>query len=96
MTSPVKRYDTDAAAAYLTAKIGIQIKGKTLRNKRADGTGPKCDYFGSKPVYNESELDRWVEEDALTSENPVRRNMRLRAERRAARTSTPRNPVLPA
>jgi hypothetical protein len=86
MLAPVKRHDTDSAADYLSNKLGIPIEPKTLRNWRAAGKkGPKCRYFGAKPLYDEPELDRWAEEEALSLENPVRRNRRLRAERRAAR-----------
>jgi hypothetical protein len=85
MAGPVKRHDTDSAAQYLTNKLGIPVESKTLRNWRAGGKkGPTARYFGAKPLYDEPELDRWAEEEALTLVNPVRRNMRLRAERRAA------------
>jgi hypothetical protein len=79
------RLDTAGAARYLREKHGIPIEEKTLRNRRAAGNhhGPACRYFGIKPLYDVSELNRWAQEDALQPENPVRRNMRLRERTRS-------------
>jgi hypothetical protein len=76
------RLRTDMAAAYLAKVHGLPVEEKTLRNWRAAGRGPVCRYLGALPLYDRTELDRWVEQDALKVESPMRRN------RRAAREAT--------
>jgi len=89
---PPKRLNTAEASRYLNDEHGIPITEKTLRNRRAAGKGgPAWQYFGVKPLYDISELDRWAKHDALQPENPVRRNMNRRAAERAARNKS-RNP----
>jgi hypothetical protein len=80
--------DTSRAASYLSQILGLVIEPQTLANYRASGRGPKWKYFGQKPLAARTELDRWVAEDALSDESPLRRRARARAERRAARAKT--------
>ena len=68
----------DDAAGYLQLCHGLPITPKTLRNRRSAGTGPKCRYFGTIPIYDRSVLDHWATTEALTDESPVTR-MRRRA-----------------
>lgn len=69
-TEGPKRMRGNEAARYLREVHGLPIQEKTLRNKRWAGVGPRCTYFGSTPLYEREELDRWVEEEAL-SERPA-------------------------
>ena len=94
------RMKSPQAADYLTEVHGLQSEDKTLRNWRALGKGPVCKYFGTIPLYDKAELDRFAVEDALQAESPMRRNRRVAqqaAQQVAARCATsppgPRNPI---
>ena len=52
---------SDRALDYLEQRWGIRLKGKTLRNKLSAGTGPKCRYFGNRPVFTVLALDEFAE-----------------------------------
>jgi hypothetical protein len=56
-----KRMRRRGAVVYLREEHGIERAEKTLRNRHALGTGPRCEYFGSwwytRPLW----LDEWVE-----------------------------------
>jgi hypothetical protein len=76
---------TEQASEYLKEEHGLPAEPKTMRNWRALGRGPKCRYFGTLPLYDRPELDRFAKEDALSDESPVTRTRRLaRAARREA------------
>ena len=70
------RMRTGQATSYLVQEHGLPVEEKTLRNWRAAGRGPSCRYLGTLPLYDKTELDRWVEQDALKAESPMRRNRR--------------------
>jgi hypothetical protein len=72
-----QRMKTDLSARYLQDVHGIPVAPKTLRNRRAAGTGPACRYFGTTPLYDRDVLDRWATTEALTKESPVTRTRRL-------------------
>lgn len=74
--------NTDESAEYLRERHGIPVAGKTLRNLRALGKGPRWHYFGSKPLASEDDLNAYAA-TALKTESPVRRNLRERKEREA-------------
>jgi hypothetical protein len=80
--------DTANAAGYLSQVLGLVIEPQTLANYRTQGKGPHWRYFGQKPLVERTELDRWVAEEALSDESPLRRRARERAERRAQRAQT--------
>jgi hypothetical protein len=80
--------DTTTAASYLSQILGLVIEPQTLANYRSAGRGPKWRYFGQKPLAERSELDRWVAEEALSDESPLRRRARERAKRCAAKTTS--------
>jgi hypothetical protein len=82
------RLRTDAAAAFLSAALGIHIQPKTLSNWRAKRSGPPVKYFGLTPVYKKSDLRDWAKDRALKDE-PSRR-VRARDNRAADVASTAR------
>lgn len=59
-------------AEYLRDEHGIPIEPKTLRNWRASGKGPQCQYFGVTVLYDPDVLDRWATTEALTDKAPRR------------------------
>ena len=64
----VRRLSPLEAAAYLTERLGRKVEPKTLANWRSSGKrGPKCEYFGPRPVYRSDELDRWIEQEAFSA-----------------------------
>jgi hypothetical protein len=73
-----KFLDTEAATLYLRKVVGFLVEKKTLANYRAIGKGPRWKYFGQKPIVERSELDRWVNEEALKDESPLTRRARER------------------
>ena len=72
-----KLLNSKEAAAYLREVHGIPVEPKTMRNQRHGGRGPKCQYYGTIPLYTPSELDRWATEEALTDESPITRTRRI-------------------
>jgi hypothetical protein len=81
------RMRTGQAARYLTEVHGLPSQEKTLRNWRSTGRGPTCQYYGTLPLYDRPELDRWAENDALKPESPTGRTRRLA--RQGARQAFP-------
>jgi hypothetical protein len=82
---PQNKMPTDQAAAYLYKVHGLPVQPKTMRNWRAAGRGPRCRYFGTKPIYDRSELDDYAE-NALSDESPItraRRSAKIDRERTA-------------
>lgn len=65
------RMPTNTASLYLQEAHGIPAQPKTLRNWRSLGRGPKCRYFGTLPLYDRPELDRFAQEDALSDKSPI-------------------------
>ena len=55
------KHDTDSAAG----KLGV--KRKTLENWRSLGKGPAFHKVGGKVLYEESELDAWLQTCRRTS-----------------------------
>ena len=82
--TPAERLRNDDAANYLKNKHGLPIEGKTLRNWRAQGRGPRCRYLGTVPLYDRGELDRWAHEEALTDTNPISVGRRMRRAQKLA------------
>jgi hypothetical protein len=80
-----KRMDTATAARYLREEHGLPTDPKTLVNHRALRKGPTVRYFGAKPLYDRTELDRWANDEALQPISPLTRNARLRTESQATR-----------
>jgi hypothetical protein len=85
--------DTKVSARYLRDVQGLPIEAKTLVNLRALRKGPPVRYFGAKPLYERSELDRWAESDALQPISPLTRNARRRAGLRAAEAGSADGPT---
>ena len=85
-----QRLRTDAAAAFLSQLLGIDIQPKTVTNWRAAGKGPRWEYFGLIPVARKSELRRWARDEALQPQSTRRRNADARARERC--TALPSNP----
>jgi hypothetical protein len=85
-----QRLRNDAAAAFLSGLLGIDIQPKTLTNWRAAGKGPKWEYFGLIPVARKGELRRFAREEALQPQSTRRRNAETRA--RGRRMALPNNP----
>jgi hypothetical protein len=75
--------DTNLSAAYLSQILGLQVEPQTLANYRALGKGPKWKYFGQKPLAERTELERWVNEEALSDESPLTRRARERKRKRS-------------
>jgi hypothetical protein len=77
-----KRLPRHEAVKYLVEEHGIKFSEKTLRNRHTLGTGPRCEYFGSRCYTTPPWLDEWVKEgvsaepakarrDALTEDRPT-------------------------
>lgn len=50
------------AAEYLREKKGVKVSYRTLAKYRSVGGGPRYRYFGRTPLYDEADLDSWVDE----------------------------------
>jgi hypothetical protein len=55
-------FRTDKEASKYLAERGIKRSAKTLSKYRCVGGGPSFRYFGRTPLYDDSGLDRWIEE----------------------------------
>lgn len=62
-----KWYRYSSAARYLSEALDIPMSEKTLRNRCCDGKGPTPAYFGSRPLFSQTELDRWIAENLRTT-----------------------------
>jgi hypothetical protein len=79
-----RRYDTRRAAAWLSERLGLTIRPKTLTNLRALGKGPQgWQYYGQRPTITESALRAYADQ-ALRPE-PTRRQTRLPGNYRTTR-----------
>ena len=75
---PEPTWLTEAEAAEY-----MRISRKTLEKYRLAGTGPRCSYSGSKPVYRREWLDEWLEDrttPVVRTERQRRREERARKE----------------
>jgi hypothetical protein len=90
------RMDTATAARYLRDEHGLPTDPKTLVNHRALRKGPAVRYFGAKPLYDRTELDRWANEEALQPISPLTRNARRRTESQVTRAKASGAIVTPA
>jgi hypothetical protein len=88
--------DTAGAARYLQEAHGLPTEPKTLVNYRALQKGPAVRYFGAKPLYDRTELDRWANEEALQPISPLTRNARRRTESQVTRAKADGVVVTPA
>lgn len=61
---------------YLRKVHDIILAGKTSRNLRAAGKGPRVHYFGARVYTTPDDVDRWVAERITTE----RRRRRARSE----------------
>ena len=77
------RMPTGRAALYLQEVAGLPAEPKTMRKWRALGKGPTCRYFGTMPIYERDELDRWAQA-ALSDETPLSKPRKPRAAVRQA------------
>jgi hypothetical protein len=66
-----KRLRRREAVKYLAEEHGIKFSEKTLRNRHTLGTGPRCEYFGSRFYTTPPWLDEWVTEGV--SDEPANR-----------------------
>jgi hypothetical protein len=60
-SSPKLKHDTKSAAAYLG------LAPNTLEKLRTYGGGPQFLKFGSRVLYEQSDLDKWIEDHRRTS-----------------------------
>jgi hypothetical protein len=69
-----KRLSEKQARDYLETVHGIKLAGKTMRNKRWQGSGPRWEYMGNRPYTTPQWIDEWV--DKAMSDRPAngRRN----------------------
>jgi hypothetical protein len=68
------------AAEYLTQVHGLPTTEKTLRNQRSQGRGPKCEYYGTLPLYRRTVLDHYAKYEAIQMMSPIARTRRLARE----------------
>jgi hypothetical protein len=80
----IKRMRRSKAAEYLREQYGLPVTTKTLSNLNSTGRGPKPVYYGSMPLYNLTELDRYGS-TICTPENPRTLLLRQRREQMAER-----------
>jgi hypothetical protein len=74
--APDRRYNTEAAAQWLSERLGVTFAAKTLTNWRALGKGPAgWEYVGQKPVIRESNQAAFA--DQAVRAQLTRRHTRL-------------------
>jgi hypothetical protein len=60
LTQPCRRFRRNEASAYLKATWGIERKSSTLAKYASLGGGPKYEYVGRVPLYQQDQLDIWA------------------------------------
>jgi hypothetical protein len=82
------RFDTDGTARYLQVAHNLPIAKLTLVRQRSKGVGIRWKYLGQKPIAERTEIDRFVREDALRDNSPLKAGAQARADRRRQERQT--------